>query len=64
MASTIGHNDAFDETVEQWDTYIERFDRFINANDIKDEKQVSVRTYGLLRSSHQNGPETWLFSAL
>ena len=42
MASTIGHNDAFDETVEQWDTYIERFDRFINANDIKDEKRVSV----------------------
>ena len=57
MAATIGHIDAFDETMEQWDTYIERFEHFINANYIKDEKRVSVllsligmRTYGLLRS--------------
>ena len=38
----IGHIDAFNETMEQWDTYIKRFEHFINANDIKDEKRVSV----------------------
>ena len=29
-------------SMRQWDTFIESFEHFINANEIKDEKQVSV----------------------
>lgn len=57
MAVFIGHMDAFDESAEQWATYIERFEQFVAANDIAEEKQVAVllsvmgaSTYGLLRS--------------
>lgn len=57
MALFIGQMDAFDESAEQWATYIERFEQFVSANDIADEKRVAVllsvmgsSTYGLLRS--------------
>ncbi len=57
MAVFIGHMDPFDESAEQWATYIERFEQFVSANDISEEKQVAVllsvmgsSTYGLLRS--------------
>lgn len=53
--ATIGHVDAFDEAIEQWTTYIERFDHFTKANDIDEEKLVPVllsvmgtKTYSLL----------------
>ncbi|XP_073672002.1 uncharacterized protein [Paramisgurnus dabryanus] len=57
MAAIIGHVEAFDEAREQWTTYVERFEHFVQANDISDEKRVSVflsvmgaSTYGLLHS--------------
>nr|XP_055071051.1 uncharacterized protein K02A2.6-like [Misgurnus anguillicaudatus] len=57
MAVTIGHMEAFDESVEPWTTYIERFEHFIEANSIDVDKKVPVllsvvggKTYGLLRS--------------
>ncbi|XP_039629428.1 uncharacterized protein LOC120541637 [Polypterus senegalus] len=57
MAATLGHMDDFDENVEQWTTYIERFETFALANDIGEDKLVPVlltvigrTTYGLLRS--------------
>ncbi|KAL0198805.1 hypothetical protein M9458_007345, partial [Cirrhinus mrigala] len=47
--------EAFDESVEPWTTYIERFEHFVEANSI--DKKVPVllsviggKTYGLLRS--------------
>ena len=53
----IGHIDAFDESVEQWATYVERFEHFVLANEIEEDKRVVVllsvvgaKTYGLLRS--------------
>lgn len=57
MAGIIGHMDPFDESGEQWATYIERFEHYVLANEIRDTKKVPVllsvlgsKTYGLLRS--------------
>ncbi|XP_030608895.1 uncharacterized protein K02A2.6-like [Archocentrus centrarchus] len=57
MAGIYGHMDIFDESGEQWATYIERFEHYVVANDIHEAKKVSVlfsvmgpKTYGLLRS--------------
>lgn len=57
MAVFIGHMDAFDESAEQWATYVERFEHFVSANDIANDKRVAVllsvmgsSTYGLLQS--------------
>uniref|UniRef100_A0AAR2J737 Retrotransposon gag domain-containing protein n=1 Tax=Pygocentrus nattereri TaxID=42514 RepID=A0AAR2J737_PYGNA len=57
MAGIYGHMDVFDESGEQWATYIERFEHYVVANDIPEAKKVSVlfsvmgpKTYGLLRS--------------
>lgn len=57
MAALFGQITAFEESNEQWATYIERFEHFVAANDIKDDKRVAVLfsvmgsdTYGLLRS--------------
>lgn len=33
--------DAFEESAEQWATYIERFQQFVSANDISEEKRVA-----------------------
>lgn len=45
--ATIGHIDAFDEAIEQWTTYIERFEHFTNANDIEEENYVKIiKGYG------------------
>lgn len=56
MAATIGHMEGFDESVEPWTTYIERFEHFVEANSIEADKKVPVllsviggKTYGLLR---------------
>ncbi|KAL7886899.1 hypothetical protein AOLI_G00046200 [Acnodon oligacanthus] len=37
----IGHIDVFDENVEQWTTYVERFEHFVKANDIEEDKKES-----------------------
>ena len=57
MAALIGHIDVFDESAEQWLTYVERFEHFAEANDVLAAKKVAVflsvmgaTTYGLLRS--------------
>ncbi|XP_063076975.1 uncharacterized protein LOC134466977 [Engraulis encrasicolus] len=57
MAGIYGHMDTFDESGEQWATYIERFEHYVVANDIPEAKKVSIlfsvmgsKTYGLLRS--------------
>ena len=57
MAALTGHIDAFDESTEQWSTYVERFEHFAEANGVPAEKKVAVflsvigaATYGLLRS--------------
>ncbi|KAL7873357.1 hypothetical protein AOLI_G00124280 [Acnodon oligacanthus] len=38
----IGHIDAFDENVEQWTTYVERFEHFVKANDIEEDKKLAM----------------------
>ena len=56
MAGFIGKIDAFEESTEDWSTYIERVDRYFIANDVNGDKKVpalsltSSKTYGLLRS--------------
>ena len=51
----IGKIEAFDETNDDWNAYVERIEQFFIANEIKDNKQVAVmlslmgnKTYGLL----------------
>lgn len=34
----IGHINAFDENVEQWATYVERFEHFVKVNEIEEDK--------------------------
>ena len=56
--STIGHIEPFNNEKENWDSYAERFNHYLLANDIEDEKKmVSVfltiigsKTYELLRN--------------
>ena len=53
----IGKIEAFDETNDDWNAYVERIEQYFIANEIKDNKQVAVmlslmanKTYGLLRN--------------
>ena len=53
----IGKIEAFDETNDDWNAYVERLEQYFIANEIKDNKQVAVmlslmgnKTYGLLRN--------------
>lgn len=57
MAGAIGNVDAFDNSVEEWDTYIERLEQYCVANHIENDRKVAVllsvmgaKTYNLLRS--------------
>ncbi|KAL6464598.1 hypothetical protein MHYP_G00269150 [Metynnis hypsauchen] len=57
MPGYIGHIGPFDESVEQWSSYTERFEYFVVANRIEMEKTVSTflslmgaKTFTLLRS--------------
>src|SRR4029434_9088489 len=57
MAGIIGNMDPFDDTGEQWETYIEGFEHYIMANEIRTVKKVPVlfsvmgpKMYGFLRS--------------
>lgn len=38
MAEMIGHMDPFDESSDQWTTYVERFEYFTLTNEIRDTK--------------------------
>lgn len=56
MAGVIGSIGPFDENIEQWSSYTERFGYFAVANEIKDEKLVPTflsimgpKTFNLLR---------------
>jgi hypothetical protein len=56
MAS-IGRIEPYEEGVEDWPTYIERLESYMDANDIDDGKRVATlisvigpKTYGLLKS--------------
>ena len=57
MAHHIGAIETFDETVENWCSYVERLENYFAANRVEDDKKVPTmlsligsRTYGLLRS--------------
>ena len=55
MPGIIGHIDPFDEAGEQWATYIECFEHYLLANEIKKKIPVLLsvigpKAYGLLRS--------------
>jgi len=54
----IGKVEVFDETNDDWNTYVEHIEQYFIANKIKEDKQVAVmlslmgnKTYGLLRNS-------------
>ncbi len=42
MAGLIGQMTQFDSSEESWSSYVERLEIFMDANDIKEEKKVSV----------------------
>ena len=53
----IGKIEAFDETNDDWNVYVERVEQYFTADEIKEEEQVAVmlslignKTYGLLRN--------------
>jgi len=55
--SQLGSMNAFDPDTDDWTAYVERLESFFVANEIKDEKKVSVlvfflgvKAYELLRS--------------
>lgn len=57
MASVFGNMGPFDESSEQWSSYTERFEYFVAANAITEEKVVPTflsvmgpKTYTLLRN--------------
>ena len=52
----IGKIEAFDETNDDWNAYVEPIEQYFIANEIKEDKQVAVtlslmgnKTYGLLQ---------------
>lgn len=57
MSGYIGTIAAFDSTIEDWATYIERVELYCDANSVQGDKKVAVllsvmgaKTYSLLRS--------------
>ena len=53
----LGNIGEFASTNERWDAYLERFEQFVSANDIKEEKKSAVllsviggKTLNILRS--------------
>ena len=36
----IGKIDPFDESIEPWDSYVERFEHYMTINEIGEEKKV------------------------
>uniref|UniRef100_A0A8C3HRM3 CCHC-type domain-containing protein n=1 Tax=Chrysemys picta bellii TaxID=8478 RepID=A0A8C3HRM3_CHRPI len=70
MATLTGPLEPFEETIVQWHVYTERFELFVIANDITEEKKVPIflsvvgaKTYSLLCSLlHPVKPETKSYS--
>ena len=57
MSPTIGKLESYDESTEDWESYVERIEEYFKANDVDDEKKVPCliatmgsKTYGLLKS--------------
>ena len=48
--TTIGKIDVFDETLESWETYVERVQHFFAANDVDEDHKVPT----LLSLIHRN----------
>jgi hypothetical protein len=53
----IGKIESFDDSVESWNSYVERLEQYFTINEIDDEKKVPAllillggKTYGLLRN--------------
>ena len=38
----LGKKKCFDETLEPWDTYIERVEQYFKANDVQNEKNPQL----------------------
>lgn len=56
MAALIGKIDTYDETIEPWESYVERLDQYFLANEIDNDKKVPSllcliggKLYSLLR---------------
>ena len=72
MARHVGKIDTFNESVEDWPTYVERVELYFIANDIPDEKKSPVllslmgsKTYNLLRNlTAPDKPVTKSFSEI
>ena len=55
--ATLGTIESFNPSLEDWNAYSERFDQYVIANDIKDEKKIVAtflttigsKTYNALR---------------
>jgi len=57
MSLAIGRIEPFDDSLEDWPTYVKRVEQYFAANDFADEKRVASllsligsSTYGLLCS--------------
>ena len=55
--SYVGKVDEFDSANEDWEAYMERVELYCDANDVEEDKKVSVllsligaKTYNLLRN--------------
>lgn len=67
MARFIGSIGYFDSAEELWNTYIERFELFVDCSDIKLEKKLStlltvvgVKTYSLVKDLCASDWKTYL----
>ena len=40
---SIGKIEAFDETTDNWDAYVEQVEQYFIANEIKKEKHAAVK---------------------
>ena len=57
IVGQLGKIECFDETLEPWDTYIERVEQYFKANEVQDEKKapailslMGAKTYSLVKS--------------
>ena len=69
--TAIGKIESFDDTNENWETYVERVEQFFLANNIDDEHKVPTllsliggKTYALLRDLAPEKPATKSFQQI
>ena len=68
----IGKIEPFDDSVESWNSYVERLEQYFTVNEIDDEKKVPAlltllggKTYGLLRNlTLPDKPATQTYDAI